>query len=148
MPDLKRDCPSASDSKEIPSLPSLYKHLRNDYTASLYLWLNGFVPNHSGKACEGTYQKPNARNKFPCKGKYQIRITPPIFQIDDGNSGKVIEVTPGSVVWTPRECCRPKSGGKPCTHYNKKKSIFWGTIFEDTPNKPSNEILRGVVLFS
>ena len=34
MPDLKKDAPSADDSKTIPSLESLHVHLDKDYTAS------------------------------------------------------------------------------------------------------------------
>ena len=76
---LKKDAPSADDSKTIPSLQSLHVHLDNDYTASLYLWKNGLVPDHTGKLCEGTYQRPGRRGNIPCKGHYEIRIINPIY---------------------------------------------------------------------
>ena len=71
---LKKDAPSADDSKTIPSLQSLHVHLDNDYTASLYLWKNGLVPDHTGKLCEGRFQNKNHRVWLPCKGHYEIRI--------------------------------------------------------------------------
>jgi len=140
---LKKDAPSADDSKTIPSLQSLHVHLDNDYTASLYLWKNGLVPDHTGKSCEGRFQNKNHRVWLSCKGHYEIRIINPTY-IKDAD-GEVTGYTTGSVVWTPRQCSRP-TGGKPCTDKDKERNVFWGTIFETTPRKPANEILRGVVL--
>ena len=76
---LKKDAPSADDSKTIPSLQSLHVHLDNDYTASLYLWKNGLVPDHTGKSCEGRYKPPGRRNWFSCNGHYEIRIINPTY---------------------------------------------------------------------
>ena len=53
MPYLKQQNPSATERDDIPSLESLHKHLQNDFTASLYLWLNKFVPDHTGESCGG-----------------------------------------------------------------------------------------------
>ena len=86
MPDLKKDAPSADESKTIPSLESLHKHLENDFTASFYLLNNRLVPDHTGKYCEGKFQRKGMRNWFTCKGKYEIRIIDPIYVEDDAGN--------------------------------------------------------------
>ena len=109
MPFLKKDAPSADSSKTIPSLESLHKHLENDFTASFYLLNNRLVPDHTGKPCEGTYQRQGRRGNISCKGHYEIRIINPIY-IKDAD-GEVTGYTTGSVLWTPRVCSRSRSGG-------------------------------------